>query len=30
MSRAKTIFVLLIVTLLVLLPLYEFADIGEQ
>jgi hypothetical protein len=30
MSRAKTIFVLLIVALLVLLPLYEFADIGEQ
>jgi hypothetical protein len=30
MSRAKTIAVLLFVALFVLLPLYEFADIGEH
>ena len=30
MPRAKTIAVLLFVALFVLLPLYEFADIGEQ
>jgi hypothetical protein len=30
MSRAKTIGVLLFVALFVLLPLYEFADIGEH
>ena len=30
MPRAKTIAVLLIVALFVLLPLYEFADIGEH
>ena len=30
MSRAKTVAVLLIVSLLILLPLYELADIGEQ
>ena len=30
MSRVKTISALLVVALFVLLPLYEFADIGEQ
>jgi hypothetical protein len=30
MSRAKTLAVLLFVALFVLLPLYEFADIGEH
>lgn len=30
MSRAKTVAVLLIVSLFILLPLYELADIGEQ
>ena len=30
MSRATTVAVLLIVSLFILLPLYEFADIGEQ
>ena len=30
MSRLKTIGILLIVALFMLLPLYEFADIGEQ
>ena len=30
MSRAKTIAVLFVVALFVLLPLYEFADIGEH
>jgi hypothetical protein len=30
MSRAKTVAVLLVVSLFILLPLYELADIGEQ
>ena len=30
MSRAKTVAVLLTVSLFILLPLYELADIGEQ